>query len=433
MDALISDVIGGLALVLVLSTLMSALARRFGQPKVIGQIVAGLLLGPSVLGRLPGHLVGHLFPAGGIPSLNALAQVAVSIFMFVVGYELDLRALRGRRRAPTFVACAALAVPLGVACLAVLAFRGPIGTLAQHSVDAPFVLYIGIAMSITALPVLAAIVRERGIAGSLAGVTATSAAGLMDAVAWLVLAGVIAAATHKAGRPWGVTLLLFLAFLVVMAGVVRPILGHWLRRSDAVLANQLPIAVALGLGGAWVTAALGLHPVFGAFVAGLVMPTVSGTPDPDVLRPLEEAGGLFLPLFFAVTGLSLNVEAMNGTAFLVLSGVCLIAALGKLLPGYAGARLGGLGHHDAAVVAALVNTRGLTELIALNLGLSTGLISPRMFAVLVLMAVITTLMTAPLLRTLKSRAPHSTGPTVAATPKLGGASQADELNASSGG
>jgi Kef-type K+ transport system membrane component KefB len=326
--------------------------------------------------------------------------VAVAIFMFVVGYELDLGALRGRRRGPAFVAGAALVVPMCLACLTVLAFRGPISTLAQHRIDTPFVLYFGLTMSITALPVLAAIVRERGIAGTLAGVTATSAAGLMDVVAWLTLAAVLTATTHKAGRPWAVTLLLFLAFLVVMAGVMRPVLRRWMRCSDTALANRLQIAIALGLGGAWVTAALGLHPVFGAFIAGLVMPTESGTPDPEVLRPL----------FFAVTGLALNVEAMNGTAFLLLGVVCLVAALGKLLPAYAGARLSGLPRGDASVVATLVNTRGLTELIALNVGLASGLIGPRMYAVLVLMALITTLMTAPLLGVLKRRAERQTGP-----------------------
>jgi len=192
-----------------------------------------------------------------------------------------------------------------------------------------------------------------------------------------------------------------------------------MRRSDTALANRLPIAIALGLGGAWVTAALGLHPVFGAFIAGLVMPTESGTPDPEVLRPLEEAARLFLPLFFAVTGLALNVEAMNGTAFLILGVVCPVAVLGKLLPAYGGARLGGLPRGDASVVAILVNTRGLTELIALNVGLTSGLIGPRMYAVLVLMALITTLMTAPLLGVLKrqvdgsvqqSSCPRTNGP-----------------------
>jgi Kef-type K+ transport system membrane component KefB len=403
MDVLIADVIGELALVLVVAAVFAALARRCGQPAVVGQILAGLILGPSVLGRLPGHLVGRLFPAATLSSLNVLAQIAVAIFMFSVGYELELRTLRGRRRTPAFVAWAALLTPMTLGCLAVLVFRSRFTAIGGHRLDAAFVLYMGLALSITALPVLAAIARERGIAGTLAGVTATSAAGLMDVAAWLALAAVVADATHRAGRPWDVNLLLFLVFLAAMWFVVRPALRWWMERRRSTLSNKLPIALVLALGGAWATATLGLHPVFGAFVAGLVMPGEDGAPDPEVLRPIEEVGGLFLPLFFAVTGLSLNIETMSGGAFLLLALVCAIAVGGKLVPAYAASRLGGLRRPDALVVAGLVNTRGLTELIALNIGLSSGLIGQRLFAVLVLMALITTLMTAPLLTLIRSR------------------------------
>ncbi|HEX4788998.1 MAG TPA: cation:proton antiporter [Actinospica sp.] len=397
MDRLISDVIGALAVILAVSALFAAVARRCGQPVVIGQILAGLVLGPSVLGRLPGHLVGRLFPTASVPALDVLAQIAVALFMFVIGYELDLRALRGHRRVPVYVACGALLVPMTLGCAATIAFRSSFTAVGLSRFDVETVLYMGIALSVTALPVLAAIVRERGIAGTLAGVTATSAAGLMDVVSWLVLAGVIASAVHGTGRPWTATLGLLVAFVAGMRFLIRPLLGRWMTRRQATLANKLPTAAVLCLGGAWFTASIGLHPVFGALVAGLTMPKQDGTPDPDVLRPLEQVGGLLLPLFFVVTGLSLNVGAMNATAFLLLALVCVIAVGGKIGPAYAASRAGGLRREDAATVAALVNTRGLTELIALNLGLSSGLIGPRLFAVLVLMALITTMMTAPLL------------------------------------
>jgi Kef-type K+ transport system membrane component KefB len=164
-----------------------------------------------------------------------------------------------------------------------------------------------------------------------------------------------------------------------------------------VLSNPLPVALVLAMGSAWVTASLGLHPVFGGFLAGLTMPSVEGRPDPEILRPLENIGGILLPLFFVVTGLSLNVEALGGTAFGLLALVCVIASAGKLGPAYAASRLGGLGRRDAATVAALLNTRGLTELIVLNVGLSAGLIGEQLFSVLVLMALIMTIVTAPLL------------------------------------
>jgi Kef-type K+ transport system membrane component KefB len=194
-----------------------------------------------------------------------------------------------------------------------------------------------------------------------------------------------------------VMLLLITCFVAIMLLGVRPALGRWLTGRRSLLTNQLLVALALALGSAWVTASLGLHPVFGGFLAGLTMPSADGVPDAEVLRPMEEIGSLFLPLFFVVTGLSVNAGALDGRAFLLLALVCAIAIVGKVGPGYVASRLGGLNRQDSVTVAVLVNTRGLTELIALNVGLSAGLIDQRLFSVLVIMALITTAMTAPLL------------------------------------
>jgi Kef-type K+ transport system membrane component KefB len=401
MNILIADVIGDVALVLVVSWLLGAVARRCGQPTVVGQILAGVLLGTSVLGRLPGHLTMRLFPPAVLPYLTVLSQVAVVIFMFVVGYELERRSLRGRRVAVPLVAASALFVPMFLGSGAALIFRSSFAALGQSHISQSFVLFMGVATSITALPVLAAIVRERGIAGTTAGVTATSAAGIMDVVAWVVLAAALAGTAQRSGRPWPLTLLLISCFTAIMMLVARPALRWWMSRSRSVLSNQLPVALALALGSAWVTASLGLHPVFGGFLAGLTMPGVDGAPDADVLRPMEEIGGVLLPLFFVVTGLSLNVGALGRTAFVVLVIICAIAGLGKLGPAYLASRLGGLGARDSATVAVLVNTRGLTELIALNVGLTAGLIDQRIFSVLVLMALAMTIVTSPLLRLLR--------------------------------
>jgi Kef-type K+ transport system membrane component KefB len=257
---------------------------------------------------------------------------------------------------------------------------------------------MGVATSITALPVLAAIARERGLAWTNAGMTAIAAAGFMDVVAWLVLAAALVGTSHQTGKPWPVTLLLITGFTAVMLLAVRPALRWWVQRPRAMLSSQLPLALALTLGSAWVTASLGLHPVFGGLLAGFTMPGRDGGADPDILRAMEEASSLLLPLFFVVTGLSVNVGAIDGTAVMLLAILVAIAIVGKLGPAYAASRIGGLKPKDAAVVAALVNTRGLTELIALNVGLSAGIIGPRLFSVLVLMALITTLTTGPLLR-----------------------------------
>jgi Kef-type K+ transport system membrane component KefB len=289
------------------------------------------------------------------------------------------------------------------------AFRSEFAALGEAHGGRPFVLFMGVVLSVTALPVLAAIVRERGIAGTLAGVTATTAAGLMDVSAWILLAAVIAAAAHEPGRPWPITLLLVGAFAAVMLLVVRPVLRWWLTHRRSALAGAqsiaqsvaqsiaLPVALVLAFGSAWVTAALQLHPVFGGFLAGLIMPRADGYPEAAILRPMEEVGDLLLPLFFVVIGLSMNVGALSGTALLLLGVVCALAAAGKIGPGYLASRAAGLTSRDSAVIAVLVNTRGLTELIALNAGLGAGLIDRRLFTVLVLMALIMTVATSPLL------------------------------------
>jgi K+:H+ antiporter len=397
MDALTAKVIGDIALVMVVSSLFGNLARRCGQPKVIGEIIAGILLGPTLLGALPGHLTARLFPPAVLPFLTILAQVAVVIFMFVVGYELDIRSLGGKGAAVPLIAVGALLVPISLGSGLAAAVPQAFAPLGETHTGHSFVLFMGVAVSITALPVLAAIVRERGIAGTVAGITATSASGIMDVAAWLVLAAALVGTTHAAGRPWPVSLGLLIAFVGFMLLAVRPAVRWWIRRQPSFARSQLVIAFVLAMGSAWVTASLGLHPVFGGFLAGLTMPSVEGTPDADVLRPMEEVGGLLLPLFFVVTGLSLNVGALNGDAFALLAVVCLIAIGGKLVPAYAASRLGGLSPRDSAGVAVLVNTRGLTELIALNVGFSAHIISQRLFTVLVLMALITTLGTSPLL------------------------------------
>lgn len=404
MDTLIADVIGDVALILVVSSLLGAIARRCGQPTVIGQILAGILLGPSLLGRLPGHLAVRLFPHATLPYLTVISQVAVTVFMFVVGYEMDWGSCRRLCRPALMVAGSALLVPFVLGSGAALVFRSGFAALGQAHSGRSFILFIGVAVSLTALPVLAALTRERGIAGTVAGVTAISAAGIMDMAAWLLLAGALVGTADKPGRPLPVTLTLIAAFVASMLLLVRPALARWICRPGAVLANPLLLALTLTLGSAWVTATLGLHPVFGGLLAGLAMPKKDGIPDPDVLRPMEEVGSMLLPLFFIVTGLSVNVETMDGTAFMMFGVLFAIASAGKIGPAYAASRAGGLARKDAATVAVLVNTRGLTELIALNIGLSTGLIGHRLFDVLVLMAVLTTVMTAPLLRLIRPAA-----------------------------
>lgn len=396
-DILTAEVIGAVAIVISVAALFGAVARRCGQPTVVGQILAGILLGPSLLGRLPGHLTHRLFPPAAIPSITVLAQLAVVIFMFTVGYEIDFRPLRGRGRVAPLIAAGALLVPLALGAGIAVAGR-PLFLAAgePHTGSRSFVLFMGVAISVSALPVLASIVRERGLAGTTVGTVAATAAGIMDVAAWLVLAAALAGIRAAGSRPWAVTVLALVGFVAVMLGMVRPALRWWVQRPGALLTNQVPLALVLATASAWVTASLGLHPVFGAFLAGLTMPGRDGAPDADVLRTMERAGGLLLPLFFVVTGLTMNIGALNGTDVVLFLVIVACALFGKVGPAYGAARLGRLDRRQSAMIAALVNTRGLTELIVLNVGLSAGLIHRGLFTILVLMALITTIATGPL-------------------------------------
>lgn len=390
-----------------IASLLGAAARRCGQPAVIGQILTGIVLGPSLLGRLPGHLTGRLFPSGAIPYLNVLAQVAVVIFMFAVGYEIEFGALRAHGRVVPLVALGALFVPMGLGIGCALLFRPEFAGIGIEHEGRSFVLFMGAATSITALPVLASIARERNLAGTTAGVVATAAAGIMDVLAWLVLAAALAGTGHAGPFSLPVTVLLLGCFLMVMLAAVRPAVSWWANRPQSVLYCPVPVAFTLAMASAWVTASLGLHPIFGAFLTGLTMRGRNRVPEADVLRAMDQAGSTILPLFFVVTGLSLNIGLVRGDAFGLLVVVVVVACVGKLGPGYGISRACGLSGRDSATVAALVNTRGLTELIALTVGLDDGLLNQGLFTVLVLMALITTLATGPLLSVIKpARAPR---------------------------
>jgi Kef-type K+ transport system membrane component KefB len=406
-DAVTALVIADIALVLGLSSMLGALVRRWGQPPVIGQLLTGIALGPSLLGRLPGDLTSHLFPPAVLPSLSVLAQVGVVVFMFGVAYETDLR-MEGRGRPVVVIALSVVLVPMTLGSGAVLAFPHLFATAGQ-SPDQSLILFTGVATSITALPVLAAIVREQGLAGTTIGVIATSAAGLMDVLVWLALAAAVTGAAPRGNL--AVTALLAAGLVAVMLLVVRPVLRWWFNRPAAVLTQQLPAAIVLTMASAYATMRLGLHPAFGGFLAGLTMSRVRGQgPDTDVLRSMDSASNLLLPLFFAYAGLSLTISSPRLADLGLLALIVVIACAGKLGPGYLAARLSGLERGPAATIAVLLNTRGLTELVALNIGLQAKVISPTLYSIFVLMALMTTIATSPLLSLIRSRSERGARP-----------------------
>ncbi|HEX8695919.1 MAG TPA: cation:proton antiporter [Longimicrobium sp.] len=381
--------------------LVGVLFRRIRQPQVMGEMVAGILLGPSLLGWAAPAVSERLFPAGSLGLLGAISQVGLLIFMFLVGLELDPRLLRGRSRTAVVTSHASIAVPfvLGAALALFLYPR-----LSDDGVRfGGFALFMGAAMSVTAFPVLARILTERDLLGTRVGAVALACAAVNDVTAWWILAGVVALVRSGAGGPplWA-TLGGSAAFILLMLFVARrPLAGleRWYARRGEVLTQDMLAAILLVvLASAWTTEALGIHALFGAFLAGAVMPRGEGFVHALSEKLEDLTVVLLLPLFFAFTGLRTRVGLLEGMEMWAFCGVIVVVAIaGKWGGSAVAARATGMGWREAGAIGVLMNTRGLMELVILNIGLDIGVISPALFAMLVLMALATTFMTSPLL------------------------------------
>ena len=397
-DTMVMHFVGASALILVAAHGAGLLARRLKQPYIVGQLTAGIALGPSLLGSVSPGGYETLFPAAVSPALTGLAQFSLVVFLFAVGYELDLKVLGDRTRATVAVALAAFLVPMAVGSGCALLFRSQLHDLGMPAQLSPSeVVFAGVALSITAVPVLTAIVRENGLARTVPGVVAVSAAGILDVIGWTVLAGaLLEGGGHALGLPW--RLGIAFAFVALMLLTARPLLRRLLWRTRMEPSLRMALLIGFALGSAWVTHTLGLHVIFGALLAGAVVPREEdGTLDPDLLRPLHEVSSLLLPFFFVVSGQAVAVNSMNGTGWVTLLVVTALAVVTKIGSGTLAGRFSGLGRHDSRTVGVLMSTRGLTELIALNAGLQAGLLSAPLYTVLVFMALATTLFTQPLL------------------------------------
>ncbi|MFD7865260.1 cation:proton antiporter [Streptomyces sp. NPDC057682] len=417
-----------LPLVLAACHLAGRLAARVGQPPVMGEIVVGLSLGPSLLGTVWPEASAWLFPSQVLPVLDALGQLGLICFMFLIGYELDLRALRGSRATVLVVATACLVVPFcGGVLLSLPMYRPFAGDGVGFTA---FALFLGVALSITAFPVLARILRDRALERTPVGSLALACAAFGDVLAWCLLAVVVAIAGSSAADPLQAagagltTVLLTAAFATAMFLLVRPLLARLLNssaRGGRPEGSALPVLVAGLLLSAYATDAIGVHAVFGAFLFGLVTPR--GTPAAE--RPVAHVEGfataVLLPLFFVHTGLQTRFDLLP--ADWATAGWFLLALAAAVLTKGAGAvgsaRWAGLGTRDSLALAALMNCRGLTELVVLSIGLGLGVITPAAFALLVAVTTVTTVVTAPLLRLIHGRgAGTATGPAPARrTPK----------------
>jgi Kef-type K+ transport system membrane component KefB len=372
--------------------------HRIGQPRVIGEMVAGILLGPSLLGWLAPAASAFLFPAASLSGLKVLSQIGVILFMFVVGIELDIEHLRERAHSMVLVSHAGIVVPFFLGTLCAF-FLYP--TLAPAGLSfSAFGLFLGVSMSITAFPVLARILEDRRMGRTHLGATAIACAAVGDVTAWCLLAVVVAIAKANGMAGAVVTILLSALFILFMLRVVRPRFGWVLARQShrGLGMGTLAMVLLFVFASALITEVIGIHALFGAFLAGVCIPS-----EGDLRQFLRErletfSSVLLLPLFFAFTGLRIQVGLLgDGTGWLLCLAVIAVATLGKLGGSMVAARWTGLSWLDSFSLGALMNTRGLVELIALNLGYDLGILSPRIFAMMVLMAVITTMMTGPLI------------------------------------
>jgi Kef-type K+ transport system membrane component KefB len=391
-----------LLVVILAARALAVLFRRLHQPPVIGEVVAGILLGPSFLGALAPRATAFLFPADVLPLLGMLAQVGVILFMFLVGLELDAGPLRRRTHAVVAISHASIAAPFVLGSALALALYPRFST--SDVPFATFALFLGVALSITAFPVLARILRDHGIDRTPIGVLALSCAAVDDVTAWCLLAIVIGVARgQEAG---GLTaILLALVYVAVMWTVVRPVLRRVVARHDAGARETVALVLVAVIASALATEAIGIHALFGAFLLGALVPHDSKLARDLAARVEDVVLVLLLPAFFAVTGLRTQLGLLRTWEhWLWFLAVLAVACAGKLGGAALPARLSGLAWREAASLGVLMNTRGLMELIVLNVGLELRIISGTLFALLVLMAVATTVATGPLLGLLLPRA-----------------------------
>lgn len=386
------------------------LFNKIGQPTVIGEIIAGIVLGPSLLGNWFPEYEAFLFPKSSLPNLQYFSQMGLLLFMFVVGMELDLRVLKNKAKDAIVISHASIIIPytLGMG-LAYFLYND----YAPEDVNfSSFSLFTGIAMSITAFPVLARILQERGMTKTKLGILAITCAAFDDISAWCILAVVIAVV--KAASLVGAmfTIVMAIGFVLVMLKVVRPFLkklGEVYSNKETLSLNIVAILFGILLISAYTTEVIGIHALFGAFMAGVIMPP-SFSFRRIIIEKVEYVSlVMFLPLFFAFSGLRTQIGLLNeGHLWGVSAIIIIIAILGKFGGSMLTARFMGNSWRDCLTLGALMNTRGLVELVVLNIGYDLGVLSPQVFAMLVLMALFTTFMTGPILDLIKrySREPH---------------------------
>jgi Kef-type K+ transport system membrane component KefB len=398
-------------------------ARRLGQPQVVGEMIAGVLLGPSLLGLISPSVQQFLFPKETLKFLYIGAQLGVGLYMFMVGIEFKTDLFRSRARSAASVSIAGMVVPF--VCAAMLApwlIKVP-GLFAANAKLYEAVLFLGASIAITAFPMLARIIYERGITGTSLGTLALSAGAIDDAAAWCVLAIVLASFQKLPDGGMDVTIavkataggLAYAAFMIFAGRKLLAPLGRMAEREGKISPTLLGFVLMLFCLGAFAMDGIGIHAVFGGFLLGTAMPR--GFFADELRKKIEPFAVVFLlPMFFTFSGLNTRLDMVNNLQIFFIALVILAASVfGKGVACWAAARLNGEDNRTALAVGTLMNSRGLMELIIINIGLQKGVIEPALFSIMVLMAIVTTLMASPIFEWVYGRQARKTGELSAAT------------------
>ena len=376
--------------------------RKIGQPSVIGEIIAGIALGPSLLGLYFPEFSSALFPIQSLGNLQFLSQIGLILFMFIIGIELDLKVLQNRAKEAVVISHASIVIPfaLGIGLAYFVYYRfAPAGVAFL-----PFALFMGIAMSITAFPVLARIVQERGIHKTKLGAIVITCAAADDITAWCLLAAVIAIV--KAGTFVSSLYVIGLAILyvIVMLFVVKPFLkkiGELYGTKENLSKPVVAIFFLTLIISSYLTEIIGIHALFGAFMTGVIMPDITKFRNLFIEKVEDVSVILLLPLFFVYTGLRTEIGLINDPFLWRVTGfIILVAVVGKFFGSALAAKFVGQSWRDSLTIGALMNTRGLMELIVLNIGLDLKVLTPEVFTMMVIMALVTTFMTGPTLNSI---------------------------------
>ena len=397
--------------ILAAARVVGSFARRFGQPQVVGEMIAGVLLGPSLFGYFAPELQAHLFPKASLKVLYVGAQLGVGLYMFLVGVDFKTELFRSRAKSAAAVSISGMVVPFGLGALLAIWLVGVPNLFSAKATTLEAMLFLGAAMAITAFPMLARIIYERGLTGTSLGTLALAAGAIDDAAAWCVLAIVLASfgdgpmVAVKAiagGIAYGVVI------TTLGTKLLKP-LGDMVEREGKLSNTVLGIVLMLFMLAAWMMDAIGIHAVFGGFLLGVAMPRGALTRElQKQLEPITVV--LLLPMFFTFSGLNTRLDMVNSWQMLAIALVVLLAAcLGKGVACWAAARATGQDNRTALAVGSLMNARGLMELIILNIGLSKGLIQAGLFSIMVLMAIVTTLMASPLFEWVYGRHARASG------------------------